>query len=68
MPRTEAQKRADAAYARKRAAEKRDAKFTCITTPERGEAFRAACEKSGTTPNAVFNAAITEMIDSSAKE
>ena len=60
MPRTEAQRRADAAYNKKVAARYKN--VTCKLLAADAEQFKLRCREKGTTPNAVLTAAVKEYL------
>lgn len=60
--RSEAQRRADAAYDAKVRASGKYKNLTCKLLAEEAEAFRIQCSKDGTTPNAFLVAKIREYI------
>ena len=58
MPRSESQRRADAAYEKKVAESGRYKNVACKLLAEQAEAFKAKCVDEGTTANAVLTAAV----------
>ena len=63
MMRSEAQRRADAAYNKKVIAEKRYSQLKCSIPTADAEAFKAKCAESGTTVNAVLTAAVRKFME-----
>lgn len=61
--RTEAQRRADAAYEKKVAESGRYKNVACKLLASDAEAFKTKCAKSGTTVNAVLTAAVRKFME-----
>ena len=63
MTRTEAQKRAEAKYAKKNLTI-----VGCKVRREEAEAFKAVCKAAGTTPNAAFRQCMKDFMQKEGRE